>query len=144
MVVAGGAIRVHNSAQCWHTVLRVRHQIIADLCSSKPISLCYQLCLLILMPEHHQCDLYIFCLCLHFQEAPTLWTAMTRNVLALVLTMCRPQPFLPAAAPQQTRGTLWWEPAYTPPPIVTNLDPILGGPGTVTATQLAPVATGAL
>ena len=32
------------------------------------------------------------------------------------------------------------EPAYTPPPVVTSPNPILGGPGTVMATQLAPVA----
>lgn len=32
------------------------------------------------------------------------------------------------------------EPAYTPPPVVTSPNPILGGPGTVLATQLAPVA----
>ena len=32
------------------------------------------------------------------------------------------------------------EPAYTPPPVVTSPSPILGGPGTVMATQLAPVA----
>lgn len=33
------------------------------------------------------------------------------------------------------------EPAYTPPPVVTSPNPILGGPGTVMATQLAPVAS---